>query len=123
VPVLHANRDVDCADSGAAWDGPGALQDPRVGGCGNAREELMLEMKFLLSDGASTGGRMRRWRWRGRFVGTALLWISNSGMMEILRKGYRRIAGAGVVRGFLVHRMSLRRDLGMTGARIRENWR
>jgi len=65
------------------------LQDPRVGALlGMPREELMFEMKFLLSDGSQYGGadaavalaREIWWGW-------PLLW-----MMEILRKGYRWIA-------------------------------
>ncbi len=60
------------------------LQDPRVGALlGMPREELMFEMRFLLSDGS-------REIWWAR----PLIWISKiPGMMEILRKGYRWIAG------------------------------
>src|SRR6266852_7921887 len=72
------------------------LQDPRVGALlGLSREELMLEMKFLLSDGSRYGGAdaavaLAREIWWGR----PLVWISKiPGMMEILRKGYRWIAG------------------------------
>ena len=71
------------------------LQDPRVGALlGLRREELMREMQFLLSDGSRYGGadaavalaREIWWWW-------PLVWISRiPGMMEILRKGYRRVA-------------------------------
>ena len=73
------------------------LQDPRVGALlGLSREELMLEMKFLLSDGSQYGGAdaavaLAREIWWLR----PLLWISKiPGMMEILRKGYRQIAAS-----------------------------
>jgi predicted DCC family thiol-disulfide oxidoreductase YuxK len=73
------------------------LQDPRVGALlGMPREELMFEMRFLLSDGSQYGGAdaavalsREIWWWR------PLLWASRiPGMMEILRKGYRRIAAS-----------------------------
>src|SRR5438034_1203147 len=67
------------------------LQDPRVGALlGLAREDLMREMQFLLSDGSRFGGAdaavaLAREIWWGR----PLVWISKiPGMMEILRKGY-----------------------------------
>jgi predicted DCC family thiol-disulfide oxidoreductase YuxK len=72
------------------------LQDPRVGALlGLRREELMREMRFLLSDGSQYGGAdaavalaREIWWWR------PLLWMSRiPGMMDILRKGYRWIAG------------------------------
>ncbi len=72
------------------------LQDPRVGALlGLPRDELMREMLFLLSDGSRYGGAdaavalaREIWWWR------PLLWLSRiPGMMEILRKGYRWIAG------------------------------
>ena len=72
------------------------LQDPRVGALlGLRREELMREMRFLLSDGSQFGGAdaavalaREIWWWR------PLLWMSRiPGMMDILRKGYRWIAG------------------------------
>jgi len=72
------------------------LQDPRVGALlGLSRDELMREMQFLLSDGSRYGGAdaavaLAREIWWGR----PLLWISKiPGMMEVLRKGYRWIAG------------------------------
>ena len=72
------------------------LQDPRVGALlGLSREELMREMQFLLSDGSRFGGAdaavaLAREIWWGR----PLLWISKiPGIMEILRKGYRWVAG------------------------------
>ncbi len=71
------------------------LQDPRVGALlGMSREELLRELRFLLSDGSQFGGAdacvaLAREIWWGR----PLVWISNvPGMMEILRKGYRWIA-------------------------------
>jgi predicted DCC family thiol-disulfide oxidoreductase YuxK len=73
-----------------------ALQDPRVGVLlGLSRDELMREMQFLLSDGRRYGGAdaavaLAREIWWGR----PLLWISRiPGMMELLRKGYRWVAG------------------------------
>jgi predicted DCC family thiol-disulfide oxidoreductase YuxK len=73
------------------------LQDPRVGALlGLSREELMREMQFLLSDGSRFGGAdaavaLAREIWWGR----PLLWISKiPGMMEILRKGYERVAAS-----------------------------
>jgi hypothetical protein len=61
---------------------------------GLPREELMREMQFLLSGGSRVGGAdaavaLAREIWWGR----PLVWISKiPGMMEILRKGYRRVA-------------------------------
>ena len=73
------------------------LQDPRVGALlGLTREELMREMQFLLSDGSRFGGAdaavaLAREIWWAR----PLLWISKiPGMMEILRKGYQRVAAS-----------------------------
>ena len=72
------------------------LQDPRVGALlGLSRDVLMREMQFVLSDGNRCGGAdaavaLAREIWWGR----PLLWISKiPGMMGILRKGYRWIAG------------------------------
>ena len=71
------------------------LQDPRVGELlGLSREQLLLEMKFVLSDGRQFGGAdaavaLAREMWWGR----PLVWVSKiPGMMEILRKGYRWVA-------------------------------
>lgn len=71
------------------------LQDPRVGELlGMSRDALMLEMRFLLSDGSQYGGAdaavaLGKEIWWGR----PLVWISKiPGMMEILRKGYRWVA-------------------------------
>jgi len=65
------------------------------------REELMLEMKFLFERRSHTGADAAV-RWRGRFGGTAAsMDFENSRDMEILRKGYRRIAASRVVRRFL----------------------
>src|SRR5260370_26225464 len=75
----------------------GPLQDPGVGALvGLVREKLMLEMKFLLSDGSQYGGAdaavalaREIWWWR------PLAWISKiPGMMEILRRGYRWVAAS-----------------------------
>src|SRR6266481_1935730 len=72
------------------------LQDPRVGALlGLPREDLMREMQFLLSDGSRFGGAdaavaLAREIWWAR----PLLWMAKiPGMTEILRKGYRWIAG------------------------------
>ncbi len=74
------------------------LQDPRVGALlGMPREELMREMRFLLSDGSQFGGAdaavalaREIWWWR------PLVWVSKiPGMMDILRRGYRWIAAQG----------------------------
>jgi predicted DCC family thiol-disulfide oxidoreductase YuxK len=71
------------------------LQDPRVGALlGMTRDELMYEMRLLLSDGSHYGGADAAvalaheiWWWR------PLVWISKiPGMMEVLRKGYRWVA-------------------------------
>jgi predicted DCC family thiol-disulfide oxidoreductase YuxK len=73
------------------------LQDPRVGELlGMPREQLLFEMRFLLSDGSQYGGAdaavaLAREIWWGR----PLVWVSKiPGMMEILRKGYRWIAAS-----------------------------
>jgi predicted DCC family thiol-disulfide oxidoreductase YuxK len=71
------------------------LQDPRVGALlGMSREELMYEMRLLLSDGSHYGGAdaavalaREIWWWR------PLVWVAKvPGMMEVLRKGYRWVA-------------------------------
>src|ERR1700693_4631128 len=71
------------------------LQDPRVGALlGMPREELMLEMKFLLSDGSQYGGAdaavaLAREIWWAR----PLVWISKiPGGMGTLRNWYHSIA-------------------------------
>jgi predicted DCC family thiol-disulfide oxidoreductase YuxK len=73
------------------------LQDPRVGALlGLSREELMREMQFLFSDGTRYGGAaaavaLARQIWWGR----PLVWLSRiPGMMELFRKGYRRVAAS-----------------------------
>jgi hypothetical protein len=73
------------------------LQDRRVGELlGMSREALLLEMRFLLSDGNQYGGAdaavaLGKEIWWGR----PLVWISRiPGMKEILRKGYRRVAAS-----------------------------
>jgi len=73
------------------------LQDPRVGALlGMSREQLLLEMRFLLSDGSQYGGAdaavaLAREIWWAR----PLVWISRiPGMLEILRQGYRWVAAS-----------------------------
>jgi len=71
------------------------LQDPRVGALlGMTREELLREMRLLLSGGRQFGGADAAvalaseiwWAW-------PLAWLARiPGMMELLRSGYRRIA-------------------------------
>jgi predicted DCC family thiol-disulfide oxidoreductase YuxK len=72
------------------------LQDPRVGALlGLSRLELLREMRFLLADGTQAGGAdacvaLGREIWWGRPV----VWLAQvPGMMEILRRGYRWVAG------------------------------
>jgi predicted DCC family thiol-disulfide oxidoreductase YuxK len=71
------------------------LQDPRVGALlGMSRPELLLELRFLLSDGSQYGGAdavvalaREIWWWR------PLVWLSKiPGMMDVLRAGYRWVA-------------------------------
>ena len=46
------------------------LQDPRVGALlGMSREELLREIRLLLSDGGSLGERMPRWLWQAKSGG------------------------------------------------------
>ena len=75
--------------------GVAPLQDPRVGALlGMEREELLTELRFLLSDGTNFGGAramvaVAREIWWGRpFVWLAAL----PGMMPVLDAGYKRIA-------------------------------
>src|SRR2546427_13143076 len=78
------------------------LQDPRVGALlGLAREDLMREMQFLLSDGSRFGGAdaadgLARGLWWGRPWGL----ISRSpGLVGILGEGERRVAGSARAAG------------------------
>ena len=71
------------------------LQDPRVGALlGMPREQLLLEMRFLLNDGSQFGGAdavvaLAREIWWAR----PLVWLTKiPGMMDLLRTGYRAIA-------------------------------
>lgn len=71
------------------------LQDPRVSALlGLTRDELLLELRFLLSDGTQYGGAdavlaVAREIWWGR----PLIWLSNlPGMMKLLHAGYRWVA-------------------------------
>jgi predicted DCC family thiol-disulfide oxidoreductase YuxK len=71
------------------------LQDPRVGALlGMSREELLKELRFLLSDGTQYGAAgaivavAREIWWAG-----PLVWLSRvSGMMRLLDAGYRWVA-------------------------------
>ena len=72
------------------------LQDPRVGALlGLPRAELLRELRFLLSDGRQFSGAdavlaVAREIWWGR----PLVWLAGvPGMMTVLRRGYRWIAG------------------------------
>src|SRR5271168_708884 len=71
------------------------LQDPRVGVLlGMSREQLLLELRFLLSDGSQFGGAdavvaVAREIWWAR----PLAWLSKiPGMIDLLRAGYRVVA-------------------------------
>jgi len=71
------------------------LQDPRVGALlGMTGEELLRELRFLLSDGTQSGGAdavlaVARQIWWAR----PLVWLSRvPGMMSVLHSGYRRVA-------------------------------
>ena len=71
------------------------LQDPRVGALlGLSRNELMREMRFVLSDGGQSGGAdavlaLAREIWWAH----PLLWLGQlPGMTEVLRAGYRWVA-------------------------------
>lgn len=71
------------------------LQDPRVAALlGLSRQELMREMRFLLSDGSHFGGADAAVA-LAREIGWAapLVWASRiPGVMGALRRGYRWIA-------------------------------
>jgi predicted DCC family thiol-disulfide oxidoreductase YuxK len=67
------------------------LQDPRVGALlGLAKEDLLRELRFLLSDGSQSGGAdavlaVAREIWWGR----PMVWLARiPGMMEQMRRGY-----------------------------------
>jgi predicted DCC family thiol-disulfide oxidoreductase YuxK len=71
------------------------LQDPRVSALlGLPKQELLREMRFLLSDGTQYGGAdagvaMAREIWWAR----PLVWLANlPGMMKLLRSAYRAVA-------------------------------
>jgi len=71
------------------------LQDPRVGALlGLKREELLRELRFMLSDGRQFGGAdaivaLAREVWWAR----PLAWFSEvPGVTELLRRGYRYVA-------------------------------
>jgi len=72
-----------------------ALQDPRVGALlGLTQQELLLELRFLLSDGTQHGGAdaviavAREIWWAKPFVWLSLI----PGMTDALRAGYRWVA-------------------------------
>lgn len=72
------------------------LQDPRVGELlGLAKEDLLRELRFLLSDGSQFGGAdavlaVAREIWWGR----PMVWLARiPGMMEQMRRGYYWFAG------------------------------
>ncbi len=71
------------------------LQDPRVGALlGLSRNELLRELRFVLSDGSQSGGAdavlaLAREIWWAR----PMVWLGQlPGMTEVLRAGYRSIA-------------------------------
>jgi len=71
------------------------LEDPRVGTLlGLSREEVLRELRFLLSDGRQYGGAdavvaVAREFWWAR----PLLWLARiPGVMLLLRRGYRSVA-------------------------------
>jgi predicted DCC family thiol-disulfide oxidoreductase YuxK len=75
--------------------GVAPLQDPRVGALlGMTRHDLLLELRFLLSDGAQFGGAdavvaVAREIWWAR----PLVWLSRlPGALPLLHEGYRWIA-------------------------------
>ena len=71
------------------------LQDPRVGALlGMSRAELLLELRFLLSDGRQFGGADACVALAGEIWWAGpVAWIANiPGMMENLRRGYAWIA-------------------------------
>ncbi len=76
--------------------GVAPLQDPRVSALlGMSRNELLKELRFLLSDGRNYGGARavvavaREIWWAKPFV-----WLAGfPGMMHVLDAGYKRIAG------------------------------
>jgi len=75
--------------------GVAPLQDSRVGALlGMSRQELLLELRFLLSDGRQSGGAdavlgVAREIWWLR----PLVWISKlPGALPLLREGYRCVA-------------------------------
>jgi predicted DCC family thiol-disulfide oxidoreductase YuxK len=88
--------------------GVAPLQDPRVGALlGMKREELLTELRFLLSDGTNFGGARavvavaREIWWARSFVWLAAL----PGMMPVLDAGYEWIAER---RGCVSHTCELR---------------
>jgi len=75
--------------------GVAPLQDPRVGALlGMTRQDLLLELRFLLSDGAQFGGAdavvaVAREIWWAR----PLVWFSRlPGASPLLHEGYRWVA-------------------------------
>jgi predicted DCC family thiol-disulfide oxidoreductase YuxK len=75
--------------------GVAPLQDPRVGALlGMTREELLMELRFLMSDGLHLGGAhavvaVAREIWWAR----PLVWLAAlPGMMRVLDLGYKWVA-------------------------------
>jgi predicted DCC family thiol-disulfide oxidoreductase YuxK len=75
--------------------GVAPLQDPRVGALlGMRREELLTELRFLLSDGTNYGGAravvaVAREIWWA----SPLVWLAGlPGMMRLLNAGYKWVA-------------------------------
>jgi predicted DCC family thiol-disulfide oxidoreductase YuxK len=75
--------------------GVAPLQDPRVGALlGITRQELLLELRFLLSDGTQFGGADAVVA-VARQIGWAqpLVWLSRlPGVLPLLHEGYRWVA-------------------------------
>jgi predicted DCC family thiol-disulfide oxidoreductase YuxK len=76
--------------------GVAPLQDSRVGELlGMSRKELLLELRFLLSDGRQFGGADAVVAVAGEiWWARPLVWLSRlPGVLPLLHKGYRWVAG------------------------------
>jgi predicted DCC family thiol-disulfide oxidoreductase YuxK len=85
------------------------LQDPRVGALlGLTEAELMREMRFLLSDGSQYGGAdacvaLAREIWWAR----PLVWLARvPGLMDVLRRGYQKVAARRSCAAASCHRVA-----------------